>query len=164
LGYLAENHRIPGHLTGEQYLMRHAQLLGMNPADAAQRIAQAIETVGMKDKSATQARTYSKGMIQRIGLAAAILHQPRFLILDEPVNGLDPIGIREFRQILERLKNDGVTLLLSSHLLSEAEKICTSVAIVNKGALVIRDTVENLTRSGESLEEIFVKAVTREHA
>jgi ABC-2 type transport system ATP-binding protein len=164
VGYLAENHRIPGHLTALQYLDRHASLVGMDRSVAQKRIPEVLGMVGMSEKAKAPARTYSKGMTQRIGLGAALLHSPKFLILDEPVSGLDPIGIREVRMILERLKNDGVTVLLSSHLLSEAEKICGTVAIVTRGKLVIRDSVENLTRDGSSLEDVFVKAVQHGNA
>jgi ABC-2 type transport system ATP-binding protein len=98
-------------------------------------------------------------MYQRIGLAAALLCSPKILILDEPTNGLDPIGIREFRTILERLKIDKVTLLLNSHILSEVERICTTAAIMNKGRILVKDQIPNLIKDGESLEDVFVRVV-----
>ena len=98
-------------------------------------------------------------MLQRIGLAAALLGSPRLLILDEPTTGLDPIGIREFRLILERLKPDHVTVLLNSHILSEVEKLCSAAAILDRGMVVVRDSVAALVREGETLEDVFVRYV-----
>jgi ABC-2 type transport system ATP-binding protein len=159
IGYLAENCRIPPHLSAEKFLMRAAVLGGLSGSLACRRIEAVIEMVEMKGREKNPARTYSRGMTQRIGLAAALLCSPKVLILDEPVSGLDPIGIREVRQILERLKADRVTVLLSSHLLSEAEKVCTSAAIINKGKLALKETMESIVSKGESLEDIFVKVV-----
>jgi ABC-2 type transport system ATP-binding protein len=157
VGYLPENLAIPGWISGYDYLMRHALLYGMDKDTAHQAIEHVIETVGMKGRERHAVSTYSKGMIQRIGLAAALISSPKIIILDEPVNGLDPIGIREFRIILEDLKNRGVTLLLNSHILSEVEKICTSAAIVNKGRIMVKDTIANLVKEGESLEDVFIR-------
>jgi ABC-2 type transport system ATP-binding protein len=161
IGYLPENLAIPKWINGYDYLMRHALLYGMDKNTAHQAIERAIETVGMKGRERHTVGTYSKGMVQRIGLASVLVASPRIIILDEPVNGLDPIGIREFRIILEDLKNRGVTLLLNSHILSEVEKICTSAAIVNKGRIVIQDTIANLVKDGESLEDIFIRVTGR---
>ena len=113
----------------------------------------------MKDGARHTAATYSKGMLQRIGLAAALIGSPRVLILDEPTTGLDPMGIREFRQILERLKLDRITMLLNSHILSEVEKLCSTAAILDKGILVVKDSIANLVRGGETLEDAFMRGV-----
>jgi ABC-2 type transport system ATP-binding protein len=163
IGYLAENLRIPAHMSARTYLRRHAALSGMDGARAESRIDEVVELVGMKGKDRSRAKTFSKGMAQRIGLAAALVHKPRVLILDEPVTGLDPIGIREVRLVLEKLKLEKVTVLLSSHLLSEVEKLCSTAALINKGKLVLKDTVENLVKTGESLEDVFVRMVTHEN-
>jgi ABC-2 type transport system ATP-binding protein len=157
IGYLPENLAMPSWISGYDYLMRHALLYGMDKRVAAPAIDQVIETVGMKGREHHAASTYSKGMVQRIGLAAALVASPKIIILDEPGNGLDPIGTREFRLILEDLRNRGVTLLLNSHILSEVEKICTSAAIVNKGQIVVQDKITNLVREGESLEDLFIR-------
>jgi ABC-2 type transport system ATP-binding protein len=161
IGYLPENLAMPGWISGYDYLMRHALLYGMDKHIAAQAIERVIETVGMKGRERHAVSTYSKGMAQRIGLAAALIASPKIMILDEPGNGLDPIGTREFRLILEDLKNRGVTLLLNSHILSEVEKICTSAAIINKGQIVMQDTIANLVREGESLEDVFIRVTGR---
>ena len=161
VGYLPENLKIPSFLTGREFLRRHAQLCDLKGKEQDLSIERVLELVGMKDRQKHRAGTYSKGMLQRIGLAAALLCSPELLILDEPTNGLDPIGIREFRTILERLKIEGITLLLNSHILSEVERLCTSAAIMSKGKIVAKDTVTNLLREGETLEDVFVRLVGR---
>ena len=115
----------------------------------------------MKSRQRSRCGTYSKGMMQRIGLAASLIASPQILILDEPTNGLDPIGIREFRMILENLKGQGVTLFLNSHILSEVERICDTAAIIDKGHLLIKDEIPNLLHEGESLEDVFVRLINR---
>lgn len=161
VGYLPENVKIPSFLTGRAYLKRTAQLSLLSLRSSAHAIEQLLETVDMRDAADNRCGTYSKGMLQRIGFAAALLTAPRILILDEPTTGLDPVGIRQFRQILERIKLDKVTLLLNSHSLSEVEKLCTSAAIINKGELVVKDTIANLVGEGETLEDVFVRSLER---
>lgn len=163
IGYLPENLRIPSFLSGKDFLKRHAELNRMTKDEAERAIDRVLEIVGMKDRSGDRTANYSKGMFQRIGLAAALLNSPKLLILDEPTNGLDPIGICEFRMILERLKADKITLLLNSHILSEVERICSSAAIMNKGNILVKDTIENLVKDGESLEDVFVRVVAPHH-
>jgi ABC-2 type transport system ATP-binding protein len=96
-------------------------------------------------------------MKQRIGLAAALLGQPKLLILDEPVTGLDPIGIRDVRNILEGLRNDGVTVFLNSHFLSEVEKTCRTLAIMNNGKILVKDSIRSIIEDDETLEDVFIK-------
>ena len=139
--------------------MRCADYLGLAPDAAAEQGKRIVDLVGMNGKEHVRTGTYSKGMVQRFGLGSCLLGTPRLLILDEPTSGLDPIGIREIRVILERCKTDGLTILLNSHLLSEAEKICDTAAIINKGRLLIKDRIANIVRDGESLEDVFVRQV-----
>ncbi len=160
IGYLPENLRIPPFLSGREFLKRNAELFQMTRMEADKAIDNVLEITGMKERASERTANYSKGMFQRIGLAASLLNAPKLLILDEPTNGLDPIGMREFRLILERLKVDKVTILLNSHILSEVERICSSAAIMNKGSIVVKDTIENLVRDGESLEDVFVRVVS----
>jgi ABC-2 type transport system ATP-binding protein len=159
VGYLAENPRIPPNLTGWQYLHRCAELLGMRRSEAAEQSGKIVELIGMKGREHTKAGTYSRGMIQRFGLGAALTGNPKLLILDEPTSGLDPIGIREIRQLLESLKNQGMTILLNSHLLSEVEKICDTAAIINSGKLLLKDSISSIIKDGETLEDVFVRLV-----
>jgi ABC-2 type transport system ATP-binding protein len=98
-------------------------------------------------------------MIQRFGLGAALIGTPTLLILDEPTSGLDPIGIREIRQLLESLKQQEMTILLNSHLLSEVEKICDTAAIINSGRLLLKDSISSIIKDGETLEDVFVRLV-----
>jgi len=159
IGYLPENHRIAPHLTGWQYLRRTAELLNMPAAEAENQCRRIVGQIGMAGREHTKAATYSKGMVQRFGLGAALVGSPRLLLLDEPTSGLDPIGIRETRELLEGLKKEGVTIFLNSHLLSEVEKICDNAAIIHQGRLMVKDAISALVKDGEALEDVFVRLV-----
>ena len=159
VGYLAENHRIPPYLSGWQYLQRCAELLNMSRSAAADQCRRIVELIGMQGREHTKVSTYSKGMVQRFGLGAALIGDPKLLILDEPTAGLDPIGIREIRQLLESLKPQGMTIFLNSHLLSEVEKICDTAAIINRGKLLVKDSIPNIVKDGDTLEDVFVRLV-----
>jgi ABC-2 type transport system ATP-binding protein len=164
VGYLAENHRIPSHLTGWQYLLRHAALCGFQGDEPGRMCEALVKRVDMEGKERQKARTYSKGMAQRIGLAAAMMGNPKLLILDEPITGLDPLGIREVRDLLEQLRAEGVTVFINSHLLSEVARICDTAAIINKGRIIIKDTLRAIMSQGETLEDVFVQFVKGDHA
>ncbi len=164
IGYLAEHHRIPPYLSGREYLMRHAALAGLNGVAAKKEVARVLEIVGMTGRDRKKSATYSKGMAQRIGLGAAILGKPRLLILDEPVSGLDPLGIRDVRNVLDDLRRDGVTVVLNSHLLSEVEKTCDTAAIMHKGRIIVKDAITSIVKENETLEDVFIRCVEREHA
>jgi len=159
IGYLAENHHIPSCLSGWHYLLRCAELLDLSHSDAVDQCRRIVELIGMQGRENAKAGTYSKGMIQRFGLGAALMGDPKLLILDEPTAGLDPIGIRELRQLLESLKGQGMTLFLNSHLLSEVEKICDTAAIINRGRLLVKDAISTIVEDGDTLEDVFVRLV-----
>ncbi len=159
VGYCAENNAIPPYLTGYEFLARHAELIGLSKDQARTEIEAIIISVGMQGKEKQAARTYSKGMVQRIGLGAALLGSPKLLILDEPVSGLDPIGIREVRMLLEERKRMGTTILLNSHLLSEVEKVCDTAAIIKNGKILIKESISAIVKDGESLEDVFVRMI-----
>jgi ABC-2 type transport system ATP-binding protein len=159
IGYLAENHHIPPYLSGWQYLQRCTELLDISRSDALDQCRRIVGLIGMQGREQTKAGTYSKGMIQRFGLGAALIGNPKLLILDEPTSGLDPIGIREIRQLLESLKDKGMTIFLNSHLLSEVEKICDNAAIINNGRLLVKDKISVLVKDGDTLEDVFVRLV-----
>jgi ABC-2 type transport system ATP-binding protein len=159
VGYLAETPRIPPDLTGWQYLQRCAELSGMVRSEAIEQSGKIVEQIGMTGREHTKVRTYSRGMIQRFGLGAALMGNPGLLILDEPTSGLDPIGIREIRRLLESLRPRGLTILLNSHLLSEVEKICDTAAIMNRGKLLVKDSISSIIKDGETLEDVFVRLV-----
>ncbi|HET7153153.1 MAG TPA: ABC transporter ATP-binding protein [Candidatus Kapabacteria bacterium] len=145
IGYLPENHRYPNYLTGEQVLRYFAQLSGMNGGSIAPHINDVMNIVNMQEWRKTKIRKYSKGMLQRIGLAQAMLNSPEVIFLDEPTDGVDPIGRKEIRQSLVKLKEQGKTIFLNSHLLSEVELISDRVAIMNKGTILRIGTVADLT-------------------
>jgi ABC-2 type transport system ATP-binding protein len=157
VGYLAEDHMIPSHLSGLEYLRRHAFLIGLTGKDALMEVDRLLEVVSMKGREKEKSAAYSKGMKQRIGLAAALLGQPKLLILDEPVTGLDPMGIRDVRKILESLSHNGVTVFLNSHILSEVEKICRTLAIMSNGKILVKDSILSIIEDDETLEDVFIK-------
>jgi ABC-2 type transport system ATP-binding protein len=159
VGYLAENCHIPPYLTGWQYLQRSSELSDMSRLDTMRQCGRIVELIGMQGREHTKVSTYSKGMIQRFGLGAALIGNPKLLILDEPTAGLDPIGIREIRQLLESLKDKGMTIFLNSHLLSEVEKICDNAAIINNGRLLVKDAISALVKDSDTLEDVFVRLV-----
>lgn len=145
LGYLPENHSFPNYFTGEQVLNYYGRLSGMNPIDLKRKTDEFLNIVGMIEWRKIKIRKYSKGMMQRIGLAQAMINNPDLIFLDEPTDGVDPIGRKEIRDVLLGLKAQGKTIFLNSHLLSEIEMICDRVAILNKGVLVKEGRVEDIT-------------------
>lgn len=145
VGYLPENHRFPNYLTGEQVIQYFGKLSGVSDKDISSRIDTLLEKVNMKVWKKTKIKKYSKGMMQRIGLAQALINNPEIIFLDEPTDGVDPIGRKEIRDLLLELKKDGKTIFLNSHLLSEIELICDKVAILNKGKLLRTGSVQDLT-------------------
>jgi len=146
VGYLPENHRFPTYMTGWGMLDFYAALSGMDTASRRKRIPELLELVGL-DERAYHLRLgkYSKGMLQRVGLAQALMHSPELLVLDEPSDGVDPVGRKHIRDVLRRLEERGVTIFLNSHLLAEVELFCSEVAIIQRGMLALSGTVEELT-------------------
>jgi ABC-2 type transport system ATP-binding protein len=156
IGYLPENHRYPAHLTGSQVLDFFGRLSGLRSPERGQRVTSLLARVRLEEWAATPVRKYSKGMMQRLGMAQAILSQPDLLILDEPTDGVDPVGRSEIRDLLLEQKARGATIFLNSHLLSEVERLCDQVAILKEGRLVREGQVEDLTRP-ESIYEVEVR-------
>ena len=123
------------------------ELLGsFDGGEAKQRIPEALETVGLSDRAKDKVGAYSHGMRQRLGIAAALLRQPRLMLLDEPATGLDPAGMRDMRDLIRGLSAQGMTVLLSSHLLGEVEELCNRVAIVRKGGVAYQGSLAELKR------------------
>jgi ABC-2 type transport system ATP-binding protein len=145
VGYLPEDHQLPGYHSGWSLLDFYGQLYGLNRKERQQRIPQVLEMVGLLPRAHSKVRTYSKGMKQRLGLAQALLHQPKVIFLDEPTDGVDPMGRREIREIMAELREQGHTIFLNSHLLGEVEQICDRVAILRQGDVVREGTVHELT-------------------
>jgi len=145
IGYLPESHQIPRHLSGQSTLEYYGGLSGLSAAEVKRRQADLLEQVGLAAWAKTSVKKYSKGMKQRLGLAQAILHQPDLIVLDEPTDGVDPVGRADIRRILRELSDRGVTVFLNSHLIQEIELICDRVAILNRGRLVCVSGVKELT-------------------
>ncbi len=153
VGYLPENHKFPSYLTGEQVLSYYGRLSGVKRgAEFRRKIGGMLELMNLSQWKNTKIKKYSKGMMQKLGLAQSLLNEPDLIFLDEPTDGVDPIGRKEIRDILLDLQKKGKTIFLNSHLLSEVEMICDRVAILNKGDLVKEGNVDDLTRS----ENIFI--------
>jgi ABC-2 type transport system ATP-binding protein len=146
VGYLPEDHRFPDYHTAHSLLHFYGELLGVPRAERQRRIPEVLELVGIKGRMHYKIRTFSKGMKQRLGIAQAIFHDPEVIFLDEPTDGVDPLGRREIREIMQRLKGRGTTLFLNSHLLSEVELICDHVAILQRGEMIREGNIQDLTR------------------
>lgn len=144
LGFLPEQFRFQTWMTAEEFLRFHGRLAGLKAAELGARIPQVLETVGLGGRGGENLGGYSKGMLQRAGLAGAILARPALVFLDEPTSALDPIGRVEVREIIERLRGEGTAVFLNSHLLSEVEQVCDRVAFVKQGRVLQQGSMREL--------------------
>ena len=145
VGYLPEDHRLPEYHTSTSLLDFYGALQGIPRLDRSRRAAELLDLLGLAGREKLRIRGYSKGMKQRLGLAQALLHRPRVLFLDEPTDGVDPVGRKEIRDLLLEERRRGVTIFVNSHLLGEVEQLCDRVAILRKGQLIVTGTVPELT-------------------
>lgn len=152
IGYLPENFKYQDWMTGKDLLSFHASLYKLDKRNAAAKMEEVLEIVKLKGHESYRIGTYSKGMQQRIGLACALLPDPDLLFLDEPTSALDPVGRKEVRGIMASLKSRGKTVLLNSHLLSEVEAVCDTVAIIKKGSIIKYGKMEDILQSKLILE------------
>lgn len=152
IGYLPENFKYQDWMTGQDLLSFHASLYKLDKKNAAAKIEEVLDIVKLKGHETYRIGTYSKGMQQRIGLACALLPDPELLFLDEPTSALDPVGRKEVREIMTRLRSRGKTVLLNSHLLSEVEAVCDSAAIIKKGSVIKYGKMDELLESKLVLE------------
>jgi ABC-2 type transport system ATP-binding protein len=136
IGFLPENPYFYDHLTAEELLVYYASLFGLRGQERASRASRLLDEVGVGAERRLQLRKFSKGMLQRVGIAQALINTPELVILDEPMSGLDPLGRRDVRTLILRLRDAGSTVFFSSHVLSDAEALCSRVAILAKGRLV----------------------------
>ncbi|MBD3384031.1 ATP-binding cassette domain-containing protein [candidate division KSB1 bacterium] len=143
IGYLAENHRFPEFLSAHQILHYYGKMAGLGPSQLKKQIPALLKTVNLHRWENVKIRKYSKGMMQRLGLAHALLNEPELIFLDEPTDGIDPVGRRQIRDLLKSLRDEGVTIFVNSHLLSEVERMSDEVAILKQGKLIQRGTVED---------------------
>lgn len=164
IGYLPERPYFYGHLTGQELLRFFGRLTGMTLPEIDARIPSVLEAVGMSHARHLELRKYSKGMLQRIGIAQAIIHDPEFLVLDEPVSGLDPVGRKEIRELILKLARDGRTIFFSSHVIPDVEAICDSVAMIRKGELIGCGTISHFLSRETNPVEIAFSGIPAEKA
>jgi len=155
VGYLPEHHRFPRYLTGKQVMTHYGALSGVDRATCRKRAGELLDLVGMSAWADKKIGTYSKGMMQRVGIAQALVNDPDLVVLDEPTDGVDPVGRREIRECLIELRNRGKTIMLNSHLLSEVESVCDRVSILVQGNVAMQGTLDDLTRDSRRYEIVI---------
>ena len=153
IGSLIESPALYGNLTAEENLMVYTKLLGIPKT----RIKEVLDIVDLKNTGKKRASQFSMGMKQRLGIAIALLNNPKLLILDEPTNGLDPFGIQELRNLISSFPKQGITVILSSHILSEVSQVVDKIAIINEGKLLF----EGMPDKDENLEEFFTNTIVK---
>ena len=158
IGFLPEQPYFYDHLTARELLNYYGQLSGIPAKGRSARVEQMLERVGLSDSAGVQLRKFSKGMLQRVGLAQAILHNPKLVFLDEPMSGLDPMGRREVREMIQQLKHEGKTVFFSTHILSDAEALCDRVGVIHEGELRGVGAVAELTSQTQGRVEIIFLA------
>jgi ABC-2 type transport system ATP-binding protein len=163
VGYLPEDHRLPEYHTGPSLLDVYGGLQGLPRQERRRRAAELLERLGLAGREKLRIRGYSKGMKQRLGLAQALMHRPSVLFLDEPTDGVDPVGRKQIRDLLLAERARGVTIFINSHLLGEVEQLCDRVAILRKGQLAIVGTVAEVVGAKTSWVVAFARPLTADH-
>jgi ABC-2 type transport system ATP-binding protein len=155
IGFLPEHPYFYDYLSAPELLEYFAQLSGVAAGERAPRAKKMLERVGLADVGSMQLRKFSKGMLQRVGIAQAIIHDPKIVFLDEPMSGLDPVGRREVRDLIQSLNDEGKTVFFSTHILSDAEALCDRVAVLHKGELRGVEVIANLLAKARGKIEII---------
>ena len=150
IGFLPEAPYFYDYLTAEEFLTFYGHLAGLDRADLAKRVPQLLEVVGLVEARTRQLRKFSKGMLQRVGLAQALIHDPELVILDEPMSGLDPIGRKQVRDLILGLRDQGKTVFFSTHIIPDVEMICDRVGVIVKGKLLTTGRVDELVSQGHT--------------
>jgi ABC-2 type transport system ATP-binding protein len=156
LGYLPENPALYEFLRGDEYLIYAGRLSGLGGAEARRRCADLLDKVGLSGRADRPIRRFSKGMVQRLALAQALVHDPEIVVLDEPMSGLDPIGRKDVRDLILKLRDEGRSVLFSSHILSDAEALCDRVGILVDGVLTDCGGLADLVEPGARAFELVV--------
>jgi ABC-2 type transport system ATP-binding protein len=159
IGFMPESPSFYLYLTGREFLVFVADIFTIK--HSTEKINELLASVELLDAADRQIRTYSKGMLQRLGLAQALINDPDILFLDEPLDGLDPLGRAEIKKIILNLKAKNKTIFLNSHILSDVAELCDHVGIIDKGELLVVDSPSNITRGYRDLEEAFVALITK---
>src|SRR5687768_517369 len=158
VGFLPENPYFYKYLTGKETLLFFGRLCGLSGKALRERAGELLALVGLENAADRRLGGYSKGMLQRIGLAQAMIQEPRLLVLDEPTAGVDPAGSREIRDLILDFKKRGITVLLCSHLLEQVQEICDRIGILNRGALIREGRLEDLISIQDQTELILENA------
>ncbi len=164
VGFLPEVSYFYDYLTGSEFLDFYARLSGLSRAERPARIEQLLGWVGLSHAADARLRTYSKGMLQRIGIAQALIHDPQVVFLDEPMSGLDPLGRKEIRDLILRLKRDGKTVFMNTHILSDVEMVCDRVAIIVKGKIRYEGRIEEFIAEENKQSDIVFSSLAPEFA
>ena len=159
VGYLPETPGFYPFLSGRELLLSFGRLFGLRGAPRRERAQQLLERVGLREAADRRIGVYSRGMLQRIGLAQALINEPELVVLDEPTSGMDPLGRMDIRALIAELRGRGTTVFFSSHELSEVELVCDEIAILARGRVVAHGAPGALKQPGESLERFFLRAV-----
>ena len=162
IGYLPENPYFYEYLTAEEFLSFYARLLGFPPGETKDRVAYYLKLTDIFHSRKLQLRKFSKGMIQRIGIAQALINDPKVIFLDEPMSGLDPLGRREVRDLILKLKNEGKTIFFSTHILNDVEILCDRVAVLNRGKLIGSGKLRDLISKEVKYIEILISGFSYE--
>lgn len=162
IGYMPENPSFYAHLTGRELIVFAGELFGIKKEALTKRATELLKLVGLEKAGDRQLETYSKGMLQRICLAQALVNDPEILFLDEPLDGLDPIGRIEMKEILLDIKKRGAAIFLNSHILSDVAAVSDTIAIMYQGKIVKHGAVNKLVPSGKTLEEVFLDTIAKE--
>lgn len=161
VGYLPEGHRFPGYLTARETLSIFGRMSGLDSKAVEARALPLLERLRISQWIDVRVKKYSKGMVQRLGLAAALVHDPDVLLLDEPTDGVDPVGRREIRDLLQEEARKGKAILVNSHLLSEIELTCDRVAVLRKGRIAVQGSIDSLTKR-ESIYRLHIDPLSDE--
>jgi len=160
VGYLPENPYFYDYLSGREFLGFCGRLFGLDPRLRRERVEALLKDVGLERAADTHLRKYSKGMLQRVGIAQALINDPELVLLDEPMTGLDPVGRVEVKRIIQELHERGKTVLFNSHILSDVAELCTRIAIMRDGRVVWTGAVDEALAEAASLEDFFMRVVT----
>ncbi|MFC1656745.1 ABC transporter ATP-binding protein [Patescibacteria group bacterium] len=161
MGFMPENPYFYNYLTGIEFLDFMGEIFDIPRKQKTKKIKQLLKIVGLEDAGKVQLKNYSKGMSQRMGLAQSLINDPEIILLDEPLDGLDPIGRRDIKNIIINLKKSNKTIFFNSHILSDVEEICDSFGIIDQGKLVVTGKIKKLLPKNLSMEEYFVKTINK---
>ena len=160
VGFLPENPYFHDYLSARETLDFYARLSGVPASERPERIERLLDWVGLRHAADARLRTFSKGMQQRVGIAQALVHEPKVVFLDEPMSGLDPLGRVEVRDLILRLRAEGRTVLMNTHILSDVETLCDRVAIIAEGRIRYQGSVEDFSAAGERTSDILVAGLS----